>query len=96
MQETDMQQTINLLKDEIESWRPFVDALRAEDREIMRNLIDRCWRFVVAIESSKKQFLAEPFFLTVLLIQAEQIKWLESDVKRLREEIAAWKSQDGS
>lgn len=84
-----------LLKDEIESWKPFVDALRAEDRAIAKELIERCWRYAPAIESSKKKYLVEPFFLAILLIQEKRIGWLESELKLLREEIDVWKSKAG-
>ena len=94
--ETDTKQVISLFREEIESWKPFIDALRADEREIMRSLIDKCWLYVTAIEASKKRYLVEPLFLTMLLLQEERIRWLESNVKRLREEIAEWKSKDGS
>lgn len=96
MSETDTKSTTSLLQEELESWRPFLDALRDDDRQIARNLIEKCWKFVNAIESSGKKYLVEPLFLTILLIQEERIKWLESQIKMLREEIDAWKSKAGS
>ncbi len=87
--------TTNLMKDEIESWKPFVDALRAEDREIVKDLIEDCWRYASAIESSKKKYLVEPFFLSILLILGRKVKWLESELQMLREEIDVWKSKAG-
>jgi hypothetical protein len=95
MPETKIQEKVNLLGDEIESWRPFIDALRAEDRDILRDLIEKCGRFVDAIESSKKRYLVEPLFLTILLVQEEQIRWLESELEALRKESSGWKSKDG-
>ena len=95
MFETKTQPITNLLKEEIESWKRFIDALREEDREIARNLIERCWRFDSAIESSGKKYLVEPFFLTILLLQEDKIRWLESELKLLREEINDWKSKAG-
>jgi hypothetical protein len=87
---------IRLLKDEVESWKPFIDALRAEDREIARQLIERCWRFADAIESSKKKYLVEPLFMTILLIQEERIRWLQSEFRALKAEIESWKLRAGS
>jgi len=87
--------TPRLLKDEIESWKPFIDALRAEERSIVKDLIEQCWRYASAIESSKKTYLVEPFFLTILLIQEKRIRFLESGLKLLREEINVWKSKAG-
>ncbi len=95
MSKINTQPTVNLLREEVESWRPFFDALRAEDRMIARDLVERCWRFASAIQSSKKRYLVEPLLLTILLIQEERIKWSESELKRLREEIDAWKQKAG-
>jgi len=80
---------------EVESWRPFIDALRADDREVARNLMEKCWRFEAAIESSGKPYLVEPFFLSLLIMQDEKIRWLECEMKRLVEEIDSWKSRGG-
>lgn len=85
-----------LLKGEIESWKPFIDAMRAEDRAIAKELMEECWRYSSAIESSRKKYLVEPFFLTILLTQEKRIRWLESELKLLREEIDVWKSKAGS
>ena len=80
-----------LLKYEIESWRPFVDALRAEDRAVVKDLMEECWRYASAMESSKKKYMVEPFFLSILLILGRKVGWLESEVQLLREEIDVWK-----
>jgi len=93
MQETEP--IAKLLKDEIESWKPFIDALRGEDRAIIKELIEKCWRYAPAIESSKKKYFVEPFFLTILLTQEQRIRWLESELKLLEEEINVWKSKGG-
>ena len=86
--------TIHLLREELESWKPFLNALRGEDREIAHKMFEECWRFVSAIESSKKNYPIEPVFLTILLIQQTKIKWLESEVNFLRKEVRARKTQN--
>ena len=96
MPENDVQPTVNLLKKELESWKPFIDALRSEDREIARSVFEECCRFVNAIESSGKKYLTEPLFLTILLIQDRKVRWLESQLKALQEAVNAWKSRAGS
>lgn len=95
MSKTSTQPRVRLLKDEVESWKPFLEALRTEDREVARSLMERCWRFADAIESSKKTYLVEPLFLAILLDQEERIVWLESEMRKLREEVDAWKSKVG-
>ena len=82
---------IRLLKKELDSWRPFLDALREDDREVARKLLARCWKYVEAIESSGKPYLVEPFFLSVLLVQEERIAALESELEHLGKELEAWK-----
>jgi len=94
--ESNSQSVVNLLKNEIESWKPFIEALRESERNVVNDLIKKCWRFSSAIQSSKKRYLVEPFFLTILLVQGEQIRWLSTEVRRLQGEIDVWKSKDGS
>ena len=77
----------HLLQEEIESWRPFANSLRSEERVIFKALIEKCWRYSKAIESSKKRYITEPFFLTVLLIQQRTIEWLQSQLDELRREV---------
>jgi len=96
MLDTNSQSVVNLLKNEIDSWKPFIEALRESERNVVNDLIKKCWRFSSAIQSSKKSYMVEPFFLTILLVQGDQIRWLSTEVRRLREEIDVWKSKDGS
>ena len=89
--------SVRLLRAELESWRPFVEALRFEDRQIARAMMERCTRYAEAIEASGKQYLTEPFFLSVLLMQEKQVAGFEAELERLREEVEAWKrSRAGS
>ncbi|MBI2127024.1 MAG: hypothetical protein HYU02_06920 [Thaumarchaeota archaeon] len=53
--------------------------------------MERCWRYVSAIESSKREYLVEPFFLTILIDHEKKIRWIEYELDRLREEIDVWK-----
>jgi hypothetical protein len=89
--------SVRLLREELESRRPFVEALRFEDRQVARDMMERCTRYVEAIEASGKEYLTEPFFLSVLLAQEEQIRTFEAELKRLRGDVEAWKrSRAGS
>jgi hypothetical protein len=82
---------VRLLREELESWRPFVEALRSEDRQVAREMMERCTRYVEAIEASGKEYLTEPFFLSVLLVQEKQIRAFEAELSTLRGEAEAWK-----
>jgi len=89
--------SVRLLKQELESWRPFIEALRFEDRQVARDMMERCTRYAEAIEASGKEYLIEPFFLTLLLTQERQIAAFEAEFTRLRSEVEAWKrSKAGS
>ncbi|MGD0638679.1 MAG: hypothetical protein ABSA72_11645 [Nitrososphaerales archaeon] len=88
--------TIRLLKDELESWRPFVEALRFEDRQVAREMMESCWRYAEAVEQSGKEFLTEPFFLTVLLAQEKRLKEFEAEFETLKAEVEARRSRTGS
>ena len=88
--------TIRLLKEELEGWRPFVEALRFEDRQVAREMMESCWRYAEAVEQSGKEFLTEPFFLTVLLAQEKRLKEFEAEFETLKAEVEAWKSKAGS
>ena len=82
---------VRLLREELKSWRPFVEALRLEDRQVAREMMERCTKYVEAIEASGKEYLTEPFFLSVLLVQEKQIRAFEAELRALRGEAEAWK-----
>ncbi|MDA4121931.1 MAG: hypothetical protein OK456_01975 [Thaumarchaeota archaeon] len=89
--------SVRLLRRELESWVPFIDALRFEDRKVAREMMERCTRYVEAVEASGKEYVTEPFFLSVLLTQERQIAAFEGELEKLRGEVQAWKRpRDGS
>lgn len=91
MAEIEGRTSVRLLKKELESWRPFVEALRFEDRQVARDMMEKCTRYVEAIESSGKEYLTEPFLLSVILAQERQIASFSTELERLRGEVEAWK-----
>jgi hypothetical protein len=87
----DAEVAIRLFKREVDSWRPFIDALREDDRKITRSLLVRCERFIEAIESSRKTYVVEPLFLSIVILQEERISALEAELRILKEEAGPWK-----
>ena len=87
---------VRLLRQELESWRPFIEALRLDDRHVARQLMESCWRYVEAIEASGKDYVTEPFFLTVMLVQERRLRALEVELEKLKGEVESWKSRAGS
>ena len=83
--------SVRLLQEELESWRPFVEALRFEDRRVAREMMESCWRYLEAVEQSGKDCLTEPFFLTVLLAQERRLRGFEAGLEKLKGEVEAWK-----
>ena len=71
---------------EIESWRRFADALRAEDRELFREMIRLCYEYIPAMEAKGSPFPSEPLFMSLLLMQHKTITWLKRELERLRAE----------
>ena len=88
--------SVRLFKEELESWRPFIEALRFEDRQVAREMMESCWRYLEAVEQSGKDYLTEPFFLTVLLMQERRLRGFEGELEKLKGEVEAWKSRAGS
>ena len=59
-------------------------------------MMESCWRYLEAVEQSGKDYLTEPFFLTVLLVQERRLRGFEHEFEKLKGEIEAWKSKAGS
>jgi len=96
MLKTSPEATTRLLRHELDSWRPFLEALHEDERRAFRDLLEKIWRYSEAIESSGKTYLVEPFFLSILLTQEEHIAFLQDELQELRGEVEAWKSAAGS
>jgi len=88
--------SVRLLRQELESWRPFIEALRFEDRQVARQMMESCWKYVEAIEASGKDYVTEPFFLTLLLVQERRLRVLEDEFEKLRSEAESWRQKAGS
>ena len=88
--------SVRLLRQELESWRPLIEALRFEDRQVARQMMESCWKYVEAIEASGKDYVTEPFFLTLLLVQERRLRVLEDEFEKLRSEAESWRQKAGS
>ncbi len=70
--------------EEMESWRRFADALRAEDRELFREMMRLCYEYAPAMQAKASPFPSEPLFMSLLLMQHKMIRWLTREVERLK------------
>ena len=64
-----------LTKEEIESWKSFVDNLSSEeeeeeeDRELFEKMLNDCYNYAAAINAKGQPFPAEPLIIALLLSQ---------------------------
>ena len=85
------QPAVRLLRQELNSWKGFVEALKNEDKEIAHEMMERCMKYVEAIEQSGKEYLTEPFFLSILLDQQKKIRAFEGEMEKMRDDVGSWK-----
>ena len=75
------------LKQEIDSWRPYAEALRQEDREVFREMMNSvAASYNEAIDRAERGYDTEAVIMSILLNQQKTISWLSSLLKRMREE----------
>ena len=71
----------NVLTREIESWRVFADGLKSEeDRKLFLEMLEKCQKYSIAINTKGKPFPTEPLIMALLLEQHKMINWLESKI----------------
>ncbi len=70
------------VEDEIKSWKGFADALRIEDREIFKEMMNICRQYAVEIEAAERPITTEALFMTILLAQYKIIKWLQRQLQK--------------
>ena len=68
---------------EIESWRPFGDALRADDRELYRQMMLRCCEYLPSMEVRAEPFPNEALFMGLIFLQHRIIEQLTKKVENL-------------
>lgn len=72
--------------EELDSWRRFADALRAEDRALFNEMLRLCYEYFPAIQARDSPFPTEALFMSLMLVQHKTIVWLASEVDRLKAE----------
>ena len=71
------------LVDEAESWRSFAEALRSEDRQLLRQMLEKIWAYKDAVENCKEGYETEAFLLSLLISQQKTIDLLEKKKREL-------------
>ena len=78
---------VRRLKEEIDSWRPYAEALRQEDREVFREMMNVvAASYNQAIDRAERGYDTEAVMMSILLNQQKTISWLSSLLKRVRDE----------
>lgn len=68
---------------EIESWRPFGEALRTEDRELYRQMMQQCYEYLPSMEARAEPFPSESLFMGLIFLQHRIIEQLTRKVEKL-------------
>jgi hypothetical protein len=66
---------------EIESWRPFGDALRADDRELYKQMMQRCCEYLPSMEVRAEPFPNDALFMGLIFLQHKIIQQLMKKVE---------------
>lgn len=66
----------DILAREIEAWKGFAEGLRAEDRAVFRQMLDRCYRHAKAINARGDAFPTESVLMSLILSQQQIIEFL--------------------
>ena len=75
------------VKREIDSWRPYAEALREEDRLVfgqMMNSVSASYK--EAIDRAERGYDTESLLMSIILSQQKTINWLSSMLESIREE----------
>jgi hypothetical protein len=72
--------------EELDSWRRFADALRADDRELFREMLRLCHEYFPAMQARDSPFPTEALFMSLLFVQHKTIVWLAKEVERMKAE----------
>ena len=71
----------NVLTKEIESWRVFADSIKSEeDKKLFLEMLEKCQKCSVAINTKGRPFPTEPLIMALLLEQHKMITWLENKI----------------
>ena len=68
--------------EEVRGWQGFLNALRADDRIVSRGMLVEMQKYAEVIGQQENP--TEAMMLAILLQQYKMIKWLESEVQKLK------------
>ncbi len=78
---------------EISTWRPFVEALRFEDRQTLRDLLNSVSSsYAEAITKAERGYDTESLLMSIILDQQKTISWLSTRIRKLQEKLESQQS----
>ena len=77
------------IMEELESWKGFGDALKAEDRDLFTEMLRSCYEYIPSMHAKASPFSAEALLMSVLFVQHKRIARLAKEVEELRKKAVA-------
>lgn len=71
-------------EEEVQGWEDFLNALRADDRIVFRRMLTDLQKYADVI--GKQENPTETMIVAILMQQHKMIKWLESEIQKLKAE----------
>jgi len=68
---------------EIEGWKPFGEALRADDRELYMEMMERVCEYLPSMEVSAEPFPSDSLFMGLIFLQHRMIERLTERIEKL-------------
>ena len=69
------------IMEELESWKGFGDALKAEDRELFTKMLRECYEHIPSMHAKISPFSAEALLMSILFVQHKMIARLLGEKK---------------
>jgi hypothetical protein len=65
--------------------KAFADSLELEgDRKLFLKMLNKCHKYVIAVNAKGAPFPTEPLIMALLLLQHKMIKWLSEQVSKYK------------
>ncbi|HVC26785.1 MAG TPA: hypothetical protein VND40_01355 [Nitrososphaerales archaeon] len=75
------------IMEELESWKGFGDALKAEDRELFTEMMRQCYEYIPSMHAKASPFTAEALLMSILFAQHKRIARLAREMEELRKKV---------
>ena len=76
------------IMEELDSWKGFGAALKAEDRELFTEMLRQCYEYIPSMHAKASPFSAEALLMSILFAQHKRIARLATEMEELRKKAA--------